>query len=43
MLEVGDELFTPPHLNQIGVPSIATDMQIVVARFLPRGLAKDVS
>lgn len=32
-----------PHLYQIGVPSIATDMQVIVARFLPRWLPKDMS
>jgi hypothetical protein len=32
-----------PHLHQVRVPSIATDMQIIVARFLSRWLPKDMS
>lgn len=31
------------HLHQVRVPSIATNMQIVVARFFPGGLSKNVS
>ena len=31
------------YLHQIRVPRIATDMKIIIARFLPRRLAKDVS
>ena len=40
-------LFPPPprysHLHQIRIPSIATDMQVIVACFLPRGLSEDMS
>ena len=31
------------HLHQICIPSISTDMQVIIARLLPRGLPKDVS
>jgi hypothetical protein len=32
-----------PHLDQIGIPSIPTNAQVIVAKFLPRRLAEDVS
>jgi hypothetical protein len=31
------------NLHQVCIPSIATDVEVVVALFLPRGLSKDVS
>ncbi len=32
-----------PYLDQIGVPGIATDVKVIVGRFLPRRLPKYVS
>lgn len=31
------------NLHQIGIPGIATDVQVVIASFLPRRLSKDMS
>ncbi len=31
------------HLDQVGVPGISTDAQVIVAELLPRRLAEDVS
>ena len=35
--------FVSLYLHQIGIPSIATDMEVIIAWFLPRWLSKDMS